>query len=170
MEGLHQTIFPGALQALVSSSPKLIELIEPQWVLELNVDNKAQALRVMSDALAGDPRILEPETFHQAILRREEQVSTGVGMGIAIPHVKIPQVSDYVMAIGRIRQGIDFDALDGQPVHLIFLIGASDRQTKEFVRILARVTYLLRSEKVRQTLMEAEIPGAFLDVIRQNER
>ena len=155
---------------MTANDQKLHELIAPEQILDLDPIAKPEALRILSQKMAEDPRVLDGDALYEAILKREQQVSTGVGLGIAIPHVKIPEVNDYVIGVGRVKQGLDFESLDGQPVHLIFLIGASDRQTKEFVRILARVTYLLRSEKVRQTLMEAEIPGAFLDVIRQNER
>jgi len=155
---------------LTLASPKLIDLVDPRHILDLDVTTKGDALRRLSDSLAEDSRLLDGEVFHRAILRREQQVSTGVGMGIAIPHVKIPEVTDYVMAIGRVRGGIDFDALDGKPVYLVFMIGASDRQTREFVKLLAQVTRLLKSAAVRQALMEAAIPDPFIDVIRSNER
>jgi mannitol/fructose-specific phosphotransferase system IIA component (Ntr-type) len=154
---------------LILSTPKLGQLIRPDCILELNAADKEEALRILSEKCAEDERVLDGEAFLRAIIRREEQVSTGVGMGIAIPHVKIPEVTDYVAAVGRSKEGIPFDSLDGEPVHLIFMIGASDRQTREFVRILAQVTHLLKPEATRRELLKAPIPGPFLDVIRSHD-
>lgn len=153
-----------------TSSIKLSELIKPDYVMDLEVESKEAALKALSDRLSQDPVIQDPEAFYRAILHREEQVSTGCGMGIAIPHVKIPEVSDYVVGVGRVEKGIDFQALDGKPVYLIFMIGASARQTREFVKILAQVTHLLKDPETRQGMMGARIPDQFIDVIRAHER
>lgn len=148
---------------------KLGDLIEPNQIQDLSRVDKKQCLRILCDRLSEDPRVLDGEAFYQAILRREEQISTGVGLGVAIPHVKIPQITDYLVAVGRIKDGVDFGALDNRPVHLVFLIGASDHQTKEFVRILAQVTHLLKHDGIRQALLRAEIPHDFLKIIREHE-
>jgi mannitol/fructose-specific phosphotransferase system IIA component (Ntr-type) len=148
---------------------KLSELISLDQIHDINPTSKGETLQFMCSQMAKDSRVLDGEALFEAILERERQVSTGVGLGIAIPHVKIPQITDYVMTVGRVKAGMDFEALDGQPVHLIFMIGASDRQTKEYVKILARVTHLLKSEGVRQALMEAEIATPFLEIIRTHE-
>ncbi|MCL5270187.1 MAG: PTS sugar transporter subunit IIA [bacterium] len=148
---------------------KLGELIESDRVLELDVDTKEEVLRILCDQLAEDPRVLDGKALYEAIMRREHQISTGVGMGIAIPHVKIPQVNDYVIAVGRIKKGVDFGAMDGRPVHLVFMIAASDHQTRDFVRILAQVTHLLKHDGIRQALLRAEIPLDFLTIIQEHE-
>lgn len=148
---------------------KLDDLLEPSRVLELDVTSKEEALRILCERISEDSRVLDGEAFQKAILKRESQSSTGLGMGIAIPHVKVPDVSDYVMAVGRVKNGIEFDSLDGRPVYLIFMIGASDHQTKEFVRILARVTHLLKHDGIRQALLRADIPEDFLSIVREHE-
>ena len=148
---------------------KLDDILEPDRVLELETSSKDEALKILCDRMAEDPRVLDGKAFYQAIIKRESQSSTGLGMGIAIPHVKVPEVSDYIMAVGRVKDGIEFDSLDGRPVHLIFMIGASDHQTKEFVRILARVTHLLKHDGIRQALLRASIPQDFLSIIREHE-
>lgn len=146
----------------------LAELIVPERIIELNVTTKLEALRILSDACARAPQVTDGEAFFNAILKRESMISTGVGMGIAIPHVKIPEVTDYVAAVGRSRQGVTFDALDGEPVNLIFMIGASDRQTREFVKMLAQATHLLKSRAVREALLAAPIPHSFIEIVRAN--
>ncbi|MEN6626735.1 MAG: PTS sugar transporter subunit IIA [Candidatus Sumerlaeia bacterium] len=150
------------------TTPILSDLIVPERILELDATPKIETLRILSEACAQSEQVANGEAFYQAVLKREAMISTGVGMGIAIPHVKIPEVTDYVAAVGRSRQGIDFDALDGAPVHLIFMIGASDRQTREFVKILAQVTHLLKSRSTREALLAAPIPHSFIEIVRAN--
>lgn len=154
---------------MATNSPILSQLIVPERILELNVTTKDEALRVLTEACARTPQVTSEKAFLEAIIKREAQVSTGVGMGIAIPHVKIPEVTDYVAAVGRCRQGLPFDALDGAPVNLIFMIGASDRQTRDFVKILAQVTHLLKSRATREALLAAPIPHSFMEIIRSAE-
>lgn len=160
----------GATTLLAFLTTKLSDLIGADCVMDLDSPTKEEALAALSRQLSACGKIADCQTFCRALLDREELASTGVGYGIAIPHVKNAQVSDYTIAIGRSMRGIDFDAIDGNPVHLIFLIGASDRQTREFVNILAAVTRLLKSAEVRDALMAAAIPGDFMNVIRDNER
>lgn len=155
---------------MVFLTTKLSELIAGDCITDLQGRSKSDVLLELSELLQRSEKISDGAAFHRALMAREAQASTGVGLGIAIPHVKIPQVVDYVVGVGRSKAGVEFDAIDGKPVHLIFMIGASDRQTREFVKILAQVTHLLKSAQVRDALMHAEIPDQFLNVIRENER
>ncbi len=123
----------------------------------------------MADLLVGDPKVLNPSAFLDAIFKREELVSTGVGLGVAIPHVKIPEVEDYVIAVGRKLSGLEFDSLDSQPVRLVFMIGASEHQSRDFIKMLARVMRLLKSGANRAALLEARIPDEFLEIIRKDD-
>lgn len=149
---------------------QLADLIRPERVIDLQSTTKNDSLRELCGLLASDPNVVDAGAFLNAIYEREKLVSTGVGLGVAIPHAKIPEVRDYVICVGRCVQGIEFDSLDGQPVRLIFLIGASDRQTRDFVKMLARVMRLLKNGETRVKLLEAELPDAFLDVIRADDR
>lgn len=148
---------------------RLSDMIPPGRIIDLKSLTKREALAELAALFAGDPRMINPAVFLDAIYRREALVSTGVGLGVAIPHVKIPEVSDYVIAVGRRRAGLEFDSLDNQPVRLIFMIGAAESQRGDFVRVLARVMKLLKDGANRVALLEAETPEAFLDVIRADD-
>lgn len=151
------------------NNPRLGDLIQSDRVLDLEPAEKPAILRALCEQLGEDPRVLNAEAFYNAILRREDQASTGVGLGVAIPHVKIPEVTDYVIAVGRVGRGVDFAAIDGKPVHLVFMIGASDRQTRDFVKLLAQITRMLKDESVRRELIEAPDAEAFVEAIRHHE-
>lgn len=153
----------------MSSPIQLHKMISPEMIVDLKASTKREALKELSDLLAASPNMKDSDAFLQAVYEREELVSTGVGLGIAIPHAKIPEVEDYVICVGRKKEGIEFDSLDGQPVRLIVLIGASDKQTRDFVKMLARVMRLLKEGQNRLKLLEAEIPNEFLEIIREDD-
>lgn len=137
------------------SRRKIRTLIQTNLVLDLPTLPKAEALARLCQAMAADARVLDGAVLRQAMIQREDMSSTGIGSGLAIPHVKIPQVTDFILAIGRCRAGIDFGALDGHPVHLIFMLAASDQQTKPFIHVLAKITEVMREDGARQALLEA---------------
>ncbi len=133
--------------------PETKRIIQNAILLDLKGRNKSEALREMIDALSARPEVTDPDAFFKAIMERERIISTGIGIGLAMPHVKIPSVTDFVLAIGRSTRGIDFDALDGQPVHIVAMIGASDRQSGEFLKVLAKLVLRLKNKTLRQKIL-----------------
>ena len=101
------------------------------------------------------PNILDKDVFREAIFERESIVSTGIGLGIAIPHVKIKEVRDLTLCVGISKDGIDWNAIDNQPVHVVFLIAGSDEQHEVYLRILAKIVLLLKNRKRREKLIQA---------------
>jgi fructose-specific phosphotransferase system IIA component len=148
---------------------ELHKLIVPEAIVDLQATTKKDALRELTDVLSRNKNIEDPEAFLRAIYQREELASTGVGLGVAIPHVKISQVRDYAIAIGRKASGLEFNSLDGQPVRIIVMIGASDRQTRDFVKMLARVMRLLKDGKNRDGILNAKAPEEFIEIIRNDD-
>jgi PTS system fructose-specific IIC component len=95
--------------------------------------------------------------------------STGIGLGVAIPHARTRAVSSIVLAFGRSDSGVDFNSLDGKPSHLIFLIAAPEEQKTEYIMTLARLSKLLRKDEVRIGLNKAGSPDDVVRVIMQHE-
>ena len=148
---------------------QLTQLLTPERIVDLAATTKRATLDELCELLVGHPHVLDGERLRSAMLEREALVSTGIGLGIAVPHVKIPEVRDYVIAVGRQRAGIDFDALDDQPVQLVFMIAASERQVTDFVKVLARVVRLLKNPDNRSALLEAALPDEFLEIVRRDD-
>lgn len=113
----------------------------------------------------GDARAAVLATVHE----REREVSTGIGAGVAIPHGKTTQVDALVMAAGTAPVPVDFDALDGQPVELLFMLVGPESSPGAHVQALAGISRLLRRETLRNELRAARTPGEFLDVVRALE-
>jgi mannitol/fructose-specific phosphotransferase system IIA component (Ntr-type) len=104
-----------------------------------------------------------------AVRERERELSTGIGAGVAIPHGKTTCVDELVMAAGVAPVPVEFDALDGQPVQLFFLLVGPESASGAHVKALARISRLLRRESLRNDLRAARSPHEFLDVVRASE-
>lgn len=143
----------------------LIELISPDRIVMLKSKTKEEALRELVGVISKSPHVRDKEEFLRAILEREEIMSTGIGLGIAVPHAKLDSVTDFVIAIGVSKEGIDFNSLDDKPAHIIVMIAGPNRQ-ETYLRILARVTLLLKNEKVRRSIIQAETPEKVIEIIR----
>ncbi len=84
------------------------------------------------------------KAFINALKEREEIMTTGIGFGIAVPHAKLESVHKLAFAIGISKKGIDFNSIDGQPVHLVVLVAAGERQHKEYLKLLSKIMSVLK--------------------------
>lgn len=115
------------------------------------------------------PEVSDPEAFLKAIRARETAMSTGIGMGVAIPHAKIPSVTDFVMVVGISRAGIEFDSLDGLPAHIIILMGASDSQNMEFLKLIGKIGSLFNQEGFSERFFAANAPDEIFRLLTEME-
>ncbi|WP_026690768.1 PTS fructose transporter subunit IIABC [Alteribacter aurantiacus] len=138
-------------------------------VLNLSATDKKGAIDELSGQLNKADRLVDLESFKEAIHDRENQSSTGIGEGVAIPHAKTKAVKEPAIAFGRSVKGVDYDALDGQKSHLFFMIAASEGANNEHLQTLSRLSTLLMDEDFRQTLMEADTEEAVLQAVDQKE-
>ncbi len=123
--------------------------------------NKADALNALVDRLAEMPEVRDPAEFRSEIFRREGLMSTGVGLGVAVPHVRLASVSDLVVAVGKSDEGVaDYESLDGKPVRLIVMVGAAEEQHAHYLRILATIGARVKNEGLREKLFAARGPEA----------
>jgi len=149
---------------------KISELL-PRSAIVLNLQSKEkfEVIGELVRPLVATGAITEESEFVSAIVRRENMESTGIGLGVAIPHARTKAVSSIVLAFGRSDSGVDFSSLDGKPSHLIFLIAAPEEQKTEYIMTLARLSKLLRKDEVRIGLNKAGSPDDVVRVILQHE-
>ena len=133
-------------------------LIEEGVICFLEADSRDTALKKMIDALANFGEIGDKDTFFEAIIKRERIVSTGIGMGVAIPHAKLSIFDHFFLAVGlqKAKEGIHWDALDGAPVRLIFMIGGPANQQTDYLRILSSLTVAIKDENRRKNLLNTK--------------
>ena len=146
---------------------KLSSFTDKRYVdLDLEAGSKQEVLASMSRLLAASPKVTSGETLLRDVLDREELVTTGVGYGVAFPHAKSKAVKDVTFAFARTRGDVDFGALDGAPVRLVFLIGAPKEQepSRVYLNLMARLSFLMKDEANRTALLEASSVAGVLRI------
>lgn len=142
--------------------------LSPKTILFLSETERDPALRTLIDQLAKAKKIKNPDEFYEAILAREQIVSTGIGMGVAIPHAKLPGYKDFFIAIGIQKEsGINWNSLDGAPVRLIFLIGGPDDRQSDYLQILSRLTAAIKNPEQRKKLLAAKTPEEIIALFKE---
>ncbi|PKL36055.1 MAG: PTS fructose transporter subunit IIA [Spirochaetae bacterium HGW-Spirochaetae-1] len=138
-----------------------------KFIRELEADNKFRAIEELAQVFQDSEICSDVETLTRALKEREEIMSTGIGLGIAIPHAKINMVKEMAFAIGISKKGIDFDSLDGHPVHLIILVAAGERQHKDYLRLLSNIMAILKNEKTKESIIRSSSPDEILGILEK---
>ena len=134
--------------------------LSPDRVVILDYVSKHDVLVMMSEVLAKAPQVKNSAELLDAILKREALMSTAVGRGIAIPHVRLSSVTDLVMAVGISKRDIlDFDAVDGNPVRLVFMIAAANNQHDYYLQTISHFSAKLRNEELKSSLLNSTDPA-----------
>ncbi|MEB1807849.1 MAG: fructose-specific PTS transporter subunit EIIC [Bacillaceae bacterium] len=149
---------------------RISELLKKDtMILNLKSSTKAQVIDELVNQLDRAGRLNNREEYKKAILAREEQSTTGIGEGIAIPHAKTAAVRTPAIAFGRSQEGIDYEALDGQPSHLFFMIAASEGANNEHLETLSRLATYLMDTNFRKGILEARTEEEVLQAIDAKE-
>ncbi|AAP97994.1 PTS fructose-specific enzyme IIBC component [Chlamydia pneumoniae TW-183] len=132
----------------------LFSLLSPRLVMFLGKHSRDEILQDLTDLVDAAGLLEDKQAFFDALVRRENIMSTGIGMGVAIPHGKLESCSNFFIAIGIHTQGILWDAIDGALVRLVFLIGGPENAQAEYLKLLSTLTLSLREESRRQQLLQ----------------
>ncbi len=153
------------------SSVKIQNIISPDRILFLNYPSKRDALIALAENLASAPQIKNKQELVSEILRREDLMSTAIGKGIAIPHVRLNSVTDLVVSIGISRCDIaDFQTLDDMPVRLLFMIAAAYNQHAYYLQTLSFFSARLKVVELRDSLLGCKTAQEAYDLlIRQDQ-
>ncbi len=131
-------------------------------VFSLKATNKDEVIEELVDLVSTSNMVKDRDQLLSDVKERENLVTTGVGYGVAFPHAKTRAVKGIVIAFGRSGKGVNFDAMDHRPVNLFFLIAAPEDAIGAHLNVMARLSYLMKSEDNRRKLMEASSPGDVL--------
>ncbi|MFO7930268.1 MAG: PTS sugar transporter subunit IIA [Desulfosalsimonas sp.] len=146
---------------------KILDYISSETTLtELASTDKKGVIDELAEPVAGQTGINHREIV-RVLIERERLGSTGIGDGIAIPHGKIVSLDSLVLGFGLSRKGVNFEAIDGKPTHIFFLLLSPDNSTGIHLRILARISKLLRDESFKQQLMRSKTPDDVIETIRE---
>jgi PTS system nitrogen regulatory IIA component len=149
---------------------KITEMLKREFVLEqLKAGNKRDALAELAGVFAQGRIKVDPEAVLHVLLERERLGSTGIGDGIAIPHGKLPGLEEMVVSFGRSREGIAFEAMDGKPVHLFFLLMAPENSAGQHLKALAKISRMLKDVNFRKNLLEAKMHDDLFRIIVEKD-
>jgi fructose-specific phosphotransferase system IIA component len=149
---------------------KVSELLKPEFIIsDLQGESKEEIINKLVDLFKDDSRVEDIEKVRSAVLDREKVMSTGVGKGFAIPHGKTNAVKEIIGAFGKIKDGIDYDALDGNPVQLVFLLVGKDNLISTHIKLLSRISRLMNKDDFRHRLMEANNANEIVKLFSDEE-
>ena len=145
---------------------RITDLLDKQSIsLNGAPKDKKEALDQVVDLMAKSGKINDVEAYRQRVYAREEESTTGIGEGIAIPHGKCDAVAKPGLAAMVVKDGVDFDSLDGEPVHLIFLIAAPNTEDNIHLDVLSKLSVLLMDEQFTADLLNAKSVDEFLEIV-----
>lgn len=149
---------------------KITDLLKSNGIeLNPNVKTKSEAINKLVDLMASTGRLVDKGAYKEAVLEREALSTTGIGEGIAIPHAKTKAVKEAGLAAMVIKNGIDYDSLDGEPAKLFFLIAAPEGENDVHLEVLARLSAMLMDTNFKNKLINAKTKEEFLNLIDKKE-
>ena len=145
---------------------RITDLLDARSIL-LNASPKSknEALDQIVDLMVKSEKINDKEAYRKQVYAREEESTTGIGEGIAIPHGKCDAVTKPGLAAMVVKDGVDFDSLDGEPVTLMFLIAAPNTEDNIHLDVLSKLSVLLMNEEFTEALRNAETVEEFMGII-----
>ncbi len=145
-------------------------LTEDLIFLDLHPKDMPECLELMVQEASARGRIPDPADALKRLLDRERTMSTGMGGGVAVPHAKSASCKSMVVAMGRVPDGVDFRAIDGKPVYLVFMLLGPPDSTRMHVDLLARIAYLVKNRTFLDTIQMAAEPKEVIEAIRSQPR
>lgn len=165
-ERLTSSIKPARTETLV----QVQNILSPDRIVFLNHSTRHDVLVALADTLGTAPQIKNRQELTSELLKREELMSTAIGRGIAIPHVRLSSVTDLVMAVGLCRNDIiDFQTIDDVPVRLLFMIAAAYNQHAYYLQTLSFFSTRLKNPALREGLLQASSPLAAYTLLTAKE-
>lgn len=131
---------------------------------------KKEIITEMIDLLTASGKIMDREKVLQAVLEREQMMSTGIGNSVAIPHGKSQGVQELVVALGITPQDVNFDALDGKPVRIVFILVGPEKSSSVHIKMLSRISRLLNQSAFRKKLIESKSGSEIMNIINDEEK
>jgi mannitol/fructose-specific phosphotransferase system IIA component (Ntr-type) len=149
--------------------PLVTDYTKPEYIHRLEATDKFKAIEELALVFKGTGVCDDVDSLIRALKEREEIMSTGIGFGIAIPHAKINTIREMSFAIGVSKGGIDFDSMDGEPVHLVILVAAGERQHKEYLRLLSNIMSIIKKDGVKDRITASDSNDEVIAILHENE-
>lgn len=137
--------------------------------LDLSASDTESCIKKLVDILERSSLIKSPEEVYQKLIEREKVMSTGIGMEVAIPHARCPSLSKTIVTMAISNRGIEFKAIDGKPVKVIFLIVGPPEAASHHVKLLAQIARMIKSKDFAETVLQAKTGAEIVEIIQRKE-
>lgn len=149
---------------------KICEVLNKSTIIpELKATTKEEAIDELLNVFSNDERVIDLQGVRFSVMEREKIMSTGVGHGFGIPHCKTNKVTEILAAFGKTKEPINFEALDGNPVNLIFLLIGKDNLVAPHIKLLSRISLLMNNDEVRESLNNAKTAEDIYAIFQSQE-
>jgi len=149
---------------------KVTDIFRKEYIVEgLKSKSKRDVLAELSGVFLRDDVKYSHEEMVNTLLEREKLGSTGIGDGVAIPHGKLANLEELIVSFGRSREGVEFDAMDGRPAHIFFLLMAPEDTTGKHLKALAKISKMLKDSAFRKKLLEAKSKDELYTIITDKD-
>ena len=153
------------------STPRIWRLLKTETItLSLQEKKKESVIEELIDLFIKAKLLRNKTRALDNVLKREQMISTGIGEGVAIPHAKYDEITKPILAFGRSDEGLKFESLDGEKIHLVFLLLSPKEDPTKYVKLLGKIARLLDNEKLREALKGAETSQEIIETIKEAER
>lgn len=145
---------------------ELSKILTPELIIyPLQAQTKSEVIAQLIGILARNGKLSDPEVAIAAVIRREELMTTGVGKGIALPHGKYPYTDEVLISFGISKTGIDFNAIDGLPVHIFVLLLTPEQFPTKHLKLLGKFSRILNDASCREALLAADVPQQIAEIL-----
>ncbi|HRD55554.1 MAG TPA: PTS sugar transporter subunit IIA [Parachlamydiaceae bacterium] len=145
---------------------KIFNYLNKDLIVFLEASSRDDALKRLIEKVYEKGAIKDKELFFNALVERERIISTGIGMGVAIPHAKINGYDNFFIAIGILQKGIEWNSLDGSLARLIFMVGGPDDKQTEYLQILSSLTMAIKDEERRKKMLTGNSAEAIIELFK----
>lgn len=167
---VNERLSSGSSNKQAESVVKVKNILSPSRVVFINQTSKRDALVELANVLSTAPQVKNASELVSEILKREELMSTGIGRGLAIPHVRLSSVTDLVMAVGICKAKVeDFQTIDDVPVNIMIMIAAAYNQHSYYLKTLSHFSAKLKNDELRQNILNAQTPHDVYTLLAENE-
>ena len=150
---------------------KICEILNVSKIIpSLKSNSKEDVINELIDLFKNDDRVKDLDSIRNSVLEREKIMSTGVGKGFAIPHAKTNSVNEIIAAFGKLDKPIDFQALDDQPVNLVFLLIGKENLAGPHIKLLSRISRMMNIDEFRENLAKASTSEEIYSLFEEEEK
>jgi mannitol/fructose-specific phosphotransferase system IIA component (Ntr-type) len=146
---------------------EIIEYTRKEFVKYLDSKDKYNSIEELARIFENTDICDDIDGLIAALKEREDIMSTGIGFGIAVPHAKINAVKKMAFAIGISKKGIVFDSIDGEPVHVIIMVAAGEKQHKKYLKLLSNIMSILKIEKIKEKIINSQSADEIIKIFNK---